>query len=75
MLSTKCSCSIFDLELVHHILEGYLSRKDNGDKYVQASADLLLVSAYLPNIYSYDIVINNFPFTLQPGTSSTFHIK
>ncbi|XP_020260052.1 sister chromatid cohesion protein PDS5 homolog A isoform X2 [Asparagus officinalis] len=41
ILATKCSYSIFNRELVHHILENCLSRED-GDKYAEASADLLL---------------------------------
>lgn len=46
ILATKCSYSIFNRELVHHILENCLSRED-GDKYAEASADLLLVSTCL----------------------------
>lgn len=52
-LSTKCSYSIFDKEFVHHLFEDILSRKDDGDKYVQASTNLLLT------------IVNMFPSLLR----------
>lgn len=52
ILSLRCSYTIFNVELVQSILEDILSSQSRGDKRVEHSAELILVSAFFSFYWS-----------------------